>query len=293
MGPGAERRITRRALLKYGLRLSALGVCGMGFEARNNLRIERVRLPFPNLPPAFRGFRIVQISDLHASFWVTQDYLAEVVRQINRLPSDLVVITGDFLTGAVNRFWKRWLPFSPKDYTAVLAGVLSHLEPGDKIAVLGNHDQGNGGNNEQCLVDELERIGIRVLRNESLTLRRGDHRICLAGTDDFWFSYDLSKTLRGVPEGRFKILLSHNPDASGDITPEMRVDLTLCGHTHGGQVVVPFLTRFILPINSSLKYMAGLVREPYGYTYVNRGIGTLVFPFRISAPPEITHFTLI
>ena len=72
----------------------------------------------------------------------------------------------------------------------------------------------------------------------------------------------------------------------------MKIDLALCGHTHGGQVNIPYLSHHFLPINNPSKYLAGLIKEPYGYTYVNRGIGTLVFPFRFCAPPEITYFKL-
>jgi predicted MPP superfamily phosphohydrolase len=72
----------------------------------------------------------------------------------------------------------------------------------------------------------------------------------------------------------------------------MKIDLALCGHTHGGQLHIPYLSHHFLPINNPSKYLAGLIKEPYGYTYVNRGIGTLVFPFRLFAPPEITYFKL-
>lgn len=78
-----------------------------------------------------------------------------------------------------------------------------------------------------------------------------------------------------------------------DVKKEMRIDLTLCGHTHGGQLAIPYLSHHFLPIDNPRRYMAGLVKEPYGYTYVNRGIGTLVFPFRLGAPPEITDIRLV
>jgi predicted MPP superfamily phosphohydrolase len=77
-----------------------------------------------------------------------------------------------------------------------------------------------------------------------------------------------------------------------DIKNGTKIDLTLCGHTHGGQVAIPFISHHFIPIKDPFRYQAGLVKEPYGYTYVNRGIGTLVFPFRIAAPPEITCLTL-
>ncbi|MDX1707382.1 MAG: hypothetical protein R3274_02205, partial [Desulfobacterales bacterium] len=98
---------------------------------------------------------------------------------------------------------------------------------------------------------------------------------------------------RQVPNNKFKILLCHSPDVRADIRQGTNIDMTICGHTHGGQVAIPFVSHHFLPIKEPLRYQAGLVQEPYGYTYVNRGIGTLVFPFRLAASPEITCFTLL
>jgi predicted MPP superfamily phosphohydrolase len=286
------KHFNRRSFIKYSLRLSILAFLGFGFERRNNIKTEFIRLNFSNLPPSFNGFRIVQISDLHASYWVGKKYLMGVVEEVNKLKKDLLVITGDIITGAVNDFWKRWLPTAKGDHLAMVIDVLSNLKDCDKMAVLGNHDQWDGIETQNRLVSELERIGFFVLRNSSIPLSRGKESIYVAGTDDVWFTYDFTKAMREVPKNAFKILLSHSPDVTTDIDKDMQIDLTLCGHTHGGQVNIPYLSHHFLPINNSLKYLAGLIKEPYGYTYVNRGIGTLVFPFRFCAPPEITYFRL-
>jgi predicted MPP superfamily phosphohydrolase len=288
----SNKKINRRSFLKNGFRLSMLAFLGIGYEGRNNLRTEHVRLGFHNLPPSFHGFRIVQISDLHASFWVSRDYLMQVVREINKLKKDLVVITGDIITGSVNNFWKRWMPTNNGDYISMVIDVLGNLDGGEKIAVLGNHDQGDGKKTELRLVSELERVGIRVLRNSSKKLSRGLSSLYVAGTDDSWFTCDLKVALRRVPQNEFKILLCHSPDAREGIKNGTKIELTLCGHTHGGQLAIPFISHHFIPIKDPFRYSAGLIKEPYGYTYVNRGIGTLVFPFRIAAPPEITCFTL-
>jgi predicted MPP superfamily phosphohydrolase len=287
-----SKKISRRSFLKNGLRLSVLAFLGFGYERRNNLRTEHVSLDFPNLPHSFHGFRIVQISDLHASYWVGRDYLMQVVREINKLKKDLVVISGDIITGSVNDYWKRWMPAIKGDYLSMVVDVLGNLDRGDKIAVLGNHDQWDGKKTELRLVSELERVGIRVMRNSSKKLVRGPSSLYVAGTDDYWFSCNLDKALRSVPQNEFKILLCHSPDVRADIKNGTKIDLTLCGHTHGGQVAIPFISHHFIPIKDPFRYQAGLVKEPYGYTYVNRGIGTLVFPFRIAAPPEITCLTL-
>ncbi len=286
-------KISRRSFLKNGFRLSVLAFLAIGYERRNNLKTEHVHLDFPNLPSSFHGFRIIQISDLHASFWVGREYLMEVVREINKLKKDLVVISGDIITGSVNSFWKRWMPTSKSDYLSMVVDVLGNLEGGDKIAVLGNHDQWDGKKTEVRLVTELERVGIQVLRNSSKKLSRGLSSLYVAGTDDYWVSCNLEKALRRVPQNEFKILLCHNPDVRQDIENETKIDITLCGHTHGGQVAIPFISHHFIPIKNPMRYQAGLVKEKYGYTYVNRGIGTLVFPFRLAASPEITCFTLL
>ncbi len=289
----SAKKISRRSFLKNGFRLSVLAFLGVGFESRNNLKTEHVRLNFRNLPFSFHGFRIVQISDLHASYWVGRDYLMEVVREINKLEKDLVVISGDIITGAVNDFWKRWIPASKEDYISMVVDVLGNLNAGDKLAVLGNHDQWDGKKTERRLVAGLEKVGIRVLRNSSKKFTRGTSNLYVAGTDDYWFSCDLSKALRQVPANEFKILLCHSPDVRQNIRNGTTIDMTICGHTHGGQVAIPFISHHFLPIKDPLRYQAGLIEEPYGYTYVNRGIGTLVFPFRLGASPEITYFTLL
>jgi predicted MPP superfamily phosphohydrolase len=288
----SSEKISRRSFLKTSLRLSMLAFVGIGYERRNNLRTEHVNLYFPNLPTSFHGFRIIQISDLHASFWVGRDYLMEVVREINKLKKDLVVITGDIITGSVNNFWKRCMPKINNDYLSMVIDVLGNLDSGDKIAVLGNHDQWDGKKTELRLVSELERVGIQVLRNSSKKLSRCLSSLYVAGTDDYWVSCDLEKALCRVPQNEFKILLCHNPDVRTHIKSETKIDITLCGHTHGGQVAIPFISQHFIPIKDPFRYQAGLIKEPYGYTYVNRGIGTLVFPFRLAASPEITCLTL-
>ena len=287
-----ENNISRRSFIKNCFRLSVIASLGIGYECRNNLKTEQVRLGFPNLPSSFHGFRIVHISDLHASFWVGRDYLMQVVKEINQLEKDLVVISGDIITGSVNNFWKRWIPAGKADYISMVVDVLGNLKEGDKFAVLGNHDQWDGRKVELRLVNELENVGIRVLRNSSIKLNRGRSDLYVAGTDDFWVSYNLKDALQEVPSNEFKILVCHNPDVREDIRNETKLDLTLCGHTHGGQVAIPLISHHFIPIKDPIRYQAGLVKEPYGYTYVNRGIGTLVFPFRIGAPPEITYITL-
>jgi len=203
--PFFKKQIDRRTFFKHGLRLSALGLLAFMFTRRDNLVVETVPIAFPNLPPAFNNFRIVQISDLHASFWVGEDYLMRVVDRVNQLEKDLVVVTGDIITGAVNDFWKKWLPVSSCDYTAMVARVLGNLKTGHKLAVLGNHDQWDGLDTEKRLVAELENVGIRFLRNSALQVARGSDTLHIAGIDDVWFSHDLDRAIKKIPLEEFKI----------------------------------------------------------------------------------------
>jgi predicted MPP superfamily phosphohydrolase len=285
-------KLTRRDFIKYGVRLSILSILGLGYAGRTNLTIEHHPIIFSNLPRAFKDYRIVHISDIHASFWVNSKYLNHVVKRINAIKKDLLVITGDIITGSVNDFFKRWLPNNSNKYITTVIEAFGKLEKGPKLAVLGNHDQWDGKKTEQRLVDELERIGIGVLRNNPRIISRGKDRITVIGTDDVWFSCNLQQAFKGVSPDNFTVLLSHSPDIRENLESHNKVDLTLCGHTHGGQIAIPYLSPYYLPIKRPTRYMAGLVQEPYGYTYVNRGIGTLVFPFRINASPEITVLTL-
>ena len=128
--------------------------------------------------------------------------------------------------------------------------------------------------------------------HSGLPVARGSDTIHIAGIDDVWFSHDLHGALKDIPLEEYKILLSHSPDIMSAVNKKMRIDLTICGHTYGGQLAIPHLTHHFLPIDNPARYIDGLVKEDHGYTYVNRGIGTLVFPFRLGAPPEITSFRL-
>ena len=184
-----------------------------------------------------------------------------VVDGINHLEKDLVVVTGDIITGAVNDFWKRWLPISSHDYTAMVALVLGNLKAGHKLAVLGNHDQWDGLETEKRLVTELENVGIQFLRNTALQLARGSDVLHIAGIDDVWFSHDLNGALKDIPREEFKILLSHSPDIMSDVNKRIRIDLTICGHTHGGQLAIPYLTHHFLPIDNPARTLYGRTRS--------------------------------
>lgn len=150
-----KNKFTRRFFIKNGIRFLVLVVTGFGYAGRNNLKTEHLNLQFPNLPASFDGFRIIQISDLHAGFGLGRNYLIQVVKDINELKKNLTVITGDFITGSVNEFWNEWVPGIKGNYIEMIINVLSNLKEGKKIAILGNHDQWDGKESELRLVNEL------------------------------------------------------------------------------------------------------------------------------------------
>jgi len=128
----------------------------------------------------------------------------QVVRQNNRLKKDLVVIAGDIITGSVNYFWKRWMPTVKDDYVSMVVDVLGNLDGGDKVAVLGNHDQWDSKKTELRLVSGLESAGIGILRNSSKEIVRDRSTVHVAGTDDYWISCNLDKALSRVPPDKEK-----------------------------------------------------------------------------------------
>ncbi|MCD6377938.1 MAG: metallophosphoesterase [Planctomycetes bacterium] len=240
-------------------------------------KVKTVDVPIPNLPPSWEGVRIVQLTDLHVGKFVSLDYIRKIVRKTNSLSPDVVVLTGDYIsqTGAIT-----------DDFARVLSGLRTRY---GKFGVLGNHDHWEGA---QAVRQLLRKAGITDLTNKSVLLERAGEHICLAGVDDLWTSHqDLSGALKGVPEDVPRILLSHNPDYAEEMPAEPRVDLMLCGHTHGGQFKVPFGSQLWLPIRHS-KYAAGLVKGPHCLVYTSVGVGMVGLPIRFNCRPEISLIIL-
>jgi len=241
------------------------------------VKVKRVDVPIPNLPPAWEGVHIVQLTDLHFGRFVSLDYIRKIVRKTNSLCPDVIVLTGDYVsqTAAIT-----------DDFARVLSGLRAQY---GKFGVLGNHDHWEDA---QAVRQLLSKAGILDLTNKSVLLERAGEQICLAGVDDLWTSHqDLAGALKGVPEDVPRILLSHNPDYAEEMPPEPRVDLMLCGHTHGGQFRVPFGSQLWLPIRHS-KYAAGLVEGPHCLVYTSVGIGMVGLPIRFNCRPEISLIIL-
>ncbi len=272
-----RRRFLRRAgrNLLAGLLLAGLGAGGYGFLIEPaRLRLERVRIPLPGLPPALEGFTIGQLTDLHAGPYVPREHIRRAVQLLMSRRPDLIVLTGDFIC----RF-SRGIP----------GGLLSDLRaPYGVFAVLGNHDYWQGAG---PVVSALEADGVRVLVNERVRIDPGGAPLWIVGLDDWWEGRpDLESAMSGLPPGDHRVLLVHEPDFADQIGPH-RVDLQISGHSHGGQVRIPLLGAPILPRMGRI-YPEGLARAGDTLVYTSRGVGMIPPPVRLNCPPEVTLLEL-
>lgn len=279
-----KRRLTRRSFLA----LSAASLGGLALYAgeisRHELSVEQHTIRIARLPDAFRGMRIVQISDFHYAEYTEGFFIHDVVRQVNRLRPDLVVLTGDFVsyTPLPHSFARR---FAPK-----CAEILSGIECPLRYATMGNHDCIVG---RKYVIGPLEEHGIPVLNNTAIPLERAGQRLWLVGLGSVCEkdSYPDRAFPKAVESGKeAAIVLAHEPDILPEIA-RYQADLMLSGHTHGGQVRIPFLPPVMLP-EYGKHYVEGLFRFGPTQLYVNRGIGAVGLPFRFRCPPEITVLTL-
>ncbi|MGA8074255.1 MAG: metallophosphoesterase [Candidatus Acidiferrales bacterium] len=248
----------------------ALQRMGSGFEiTHHHIRLEV-------LPEAFRGFRIIQLSDIHHGVFLPGEMLRQVVETVNELEPDLVAVTGDFVTYS-------------RAYIEPVAEILAHVRAKNGVfAVLGNHDFRVGA---EEISHSLEGAGIEVLRNTHTKLRRRGQSLYLAGIDDWHYRPDLARAIRGIPKDASTILLSHNPAIIRAAAKE-NIGLVLSGHTHGGQVNLPFLGTIWGRSPEQLRFKVGWAKLGHTQIYVSRGIGTIVLPLRFRCPAEIPYLAL-
>lgn len=281
-----SQRFSRRRFLQ----LSALGAGGLlaysaEFE-RHHLEITHRTVELARLPPALDGLRIAQISDIHYEQFTEPYYVREVVDHINRLAPDLVLLTGDFISEGPASDWRDARMSEP------CAEVLSGIKCPQRWCVLGNHD---ARVNPEIVTGALESHGLPVLANAHVPFERNGARLWIAGVKDVGISNpDLHlATPRGLQTAREPVLLmAHEPDFADRVIKHGGVDLMLSGHTHGGQIRLPFIGALYLP-PLGRKYVQGLFHLQNGLQlYVNRGIGSVGVPFRFDCRPELTMITL-
>ncbi len=277
-----DRGIYRRVLLGAALGVLLLG--GLVYVRKvepEDVEVVPVSLVLPRLDAAFEGYRIAQISDIHADGWMTPGRVLSLVNLVNAEAPDLVAITGDFATYSRFRSLIR--------HASRLVAPLRRLRATDGVvAVLGNHDHKTDARTVRRV---LAASGVIELHNAVLTLRRGGESLYLCGVDDLKEGTPrLDRALEGLSEEGAAVLLAHEPDFADESAATGRFDLQLSGHSHGGQVGVPLLRYPFLP-KLSRQYPTGLYRVGDMFLYTNRGLGA--HPrFRFNCRPEITIFTL-
>jgi uncharacterized protein len=243
----------------------------------NRFSVNEERIWLDALPRVFQGLRIVQISDIHHGLFLPKEWLSEAVRQANRLNPDIIALTGDFVT------------YSRRNIGPA-AELLGRLKARYGVyAVLGNHDFRVDA---EAITSELQKQHIDVLRNRHVTMWFGGESVYLAGVDDYGYGADLRRAVRGVPRDAATVLLAHNPRII-HLASRHNVSLVLSGHTHGGQVNIPLLGTVYGRSPERLRYKIGWDRMGATQIYVSRGIGTIVLPWRLRCPAEITHLELL
>jgi predicted MPP superfamily phosphohydrolase len=281
--------LTRREFLRHAAKLTAgtaLATVGYGgiFE-RTHVVVQRVEVVLDRLPEVFNGLTIAQLSDLHYHPYFSADVIRHAVNLVMNANPDLVALTGDFVT--LSEF--KNVDFGAAKAAVPCAELLAPLQPRLGVfAVLGNHDTYT---DPEFVVEAFSSRKIRVLQNEALPLERDGQRIWVAGVNDVLAGLaDLDTTLLQVPPGEAVILLAHEPDFA-DRVARYPVDLQLSGHSHGGQIRLPFLSPPVLPALAR-KYPQGLRKVGRTALYTNIGLGTIIVPMRILAAPEVTLLTL-
>jgi predicted MPP superfamily phosphohydrolase len=283
--PPQTSRFTRRKFL-IGSGVTAAGLALYSGEiGRHELDIVQRPIAINNLPTPFHGYRIIQLSDIHLDEYTEPFFLERIVRKINDLAPDLVLLTGDFITHGSLTFIAGG--HAIRRCAEILATLIAPL----RYAILGNHDVSF---DSATVTNALTTHGTPVLVNQHLPVERNGARIWVCGVDDPGTSHpNLDLTLPTNPDGPV-ILMAHEPDYADDVIAHPRghlVDLMLAGHSHGGQVRLPFLGPLILPPMGE-KYPEGHFNFNRMQLYVNRGIGTVGLPFRLNCPPEVTVITL-
>ncbi len=263
-----------------------LAIVGVGYGLLVEpgwVKVENVQLNLRRLPQIFSGLRIAQISDIHMGGWMNADRLQHIAELILAQKPDVLLITGDFLMGHsfTESAWG-----SINDLTKVLSPLASAVP---SFAVLGNHDYWT---DSRIIREMLLACGITDLTNSTFTMTRENKKLYLCGVDDVWEGdVCLNEVVAHLSDNCAAILLAHEPDFADTSATTDKFDLQVSGHSHGGQIVIPFYGAPILPYMGR-KYPGGLYEIGKMYQYTNRGVGMHRFPIRINCPPEITVFTL-
>ena len=273
----------RRALQAAGNVVMATPFAALSYGAlvgRLDFRVREIDVPLTGLPDDLDGLRLLHLSDIHLSAFLSEAELSRVIDACNELRPQFAVVTGDLISAHGD----------PID--ACIRQLARLKSDAGVMGCMGNHER--FARLEDYTAAAAARVGIPFLRGESRALRFGTATMHLAGVD-YQPIFQKANYLRGAERllapGEFNVLLSHNPDVF-PVAARQGYNLMLAGHTHGGQVSVEILDQAINPARFLTPYVYGLYRQGNAAAYVTRGIGTIGIPARIGAPPEISLLRL-
>ena len=291
--PARRRFITDLAILAAAIPFTSFLYAMI--KGKYDYRVFKTTLYFEDLPPAFDGFTITQLSDVHSGSFDNKDAVQRGIELAKAQKSDLFVFTGDLVNNVANEI---------EPYIPMFGSIKA---PYGQYSILGNHDYGDyiQWNNAQEKIDNLallkqhhQHLGYHLLLDENVNIEKNGQKISLIGVQNWGRSFiqigDLDKALQGVPADAFKILLSNDPTHWEDHVRyhSSNIHLTLAGHTHGAQFGVETAGLRWSPVQYTYLDWAGLVNEKNRYLYVNRGFGFLAFSGRLGIWPEITVIEL-
>jgi predicted MPP superfamily phosphohydrolase len=241
-----------------------------------DIEVTRHEIIIDDLPAAFDGYRIAFLTDTHVASFMRRGFYREVVKQVQRFAPDVILFGGDFVS------FTRHIELLPE---ILLDGLAA---PDGLFAILGNHDYWAGAGE---ITGILRAHGVRFITNDAVMLARGSARMPLVGIDEIYRGMpDVARAFAGLDPAKPCIAISHHPDIV-DIIRGQRIDLLLCGHTHGGQIRFPFFGSVVVPSRHEAEYAAGFHRIGAVLLYVSRGIGAIP-PLRILCRPEVATFVL-
>lgn len=244
---------------------------------RNLVLVNSYEVAVDNLPASFNGFTIAHLTDIHLGALVSDSFVAGIVERTNSLEADIIACTGDYVhkrnsREEIDRVWP----------------LLARLKARHGVySVLGNHDHWADSDRSLFWLDETG----QGIRHKSVAIKKGEDRLLVGGAGDIWEDVlGIDSAFSSARSDDCCILLSHNPD-SVDTEFTTKIALTLCGHTHGGQVRLPFFGAPVLPVNNK-RYSSGLIATTKTQLFISRGIGWAIYPVRFNCYPEIALLKL-
>ncbi len=303
--------ISRRALLRSALLGGSAVGAGLlhrdlgGAGWTGDFITEQIDVRLPDLPPAFDGYRIGFITDLHLGVWVPNEWIHRAIDEVSRYDIDMLLLGGDYILVNEMNLWQEcglirnetFAQLSKKEAIPRIYSAFGECFAGRRFrdglyGVVGNHDHWNSFPTFQRIMRGYP--DVRILINEEVVISRGEQSLCVFGVDDYLTGLPSAPPTRDIKPGvSSRLILSHNPDYIAALVarPEHPFSLALCGHTHGGQIVLPVLGPVAAQVVDR-RFISGMHVVNHRHIYTSRGLGVVGLPFRINCPAEVTVFTL-